>query len=574
MIRVLLCAEKRADKALTEGFLREVSRRYVVDWAPSYADAWSRLREGECHVTLVDSDIGMGRGLELLHTMVSAGIDIPFVLLVHESNPNLEAAAIRAGASAVLVRDEVTPKLLERTVRHAAERARVKSPGGFGIDAHTIVTTTTILDRVELALIRARRGHRGFAVLAISYDMPGSARQEAEAMGALFFGTLSERIRQNLGDEDSIFRVGKHDFVVLLESLFDSRAAAEVAGRILSALAEPISIHGREVQLAAQIGVSVYPEHGAKPEALLQLAREAMHSARAGTRSQLRVHSSVRPGKANRRGDLRRAIVGADERGELVLYYQPQVNLVDGLVVGAEALMRWISPEFGLVPPIEFIPIAEEAGLIADFGAWALREGCRQAKEWHDAGQGIRVGVNVSAQQFADGRLGEVVQAALASSGLPASLLELEITEGLLLENTDETRSLLSAFRKEGVLIAVDDFGTGYASLAYVKRFPMDVIKIDREFVRNLPLDTENAAITSAIVALARSLGLEVIAEGVENEAEEEFLRALHCHVVQGYLHAKPMPAADFDAWREKRRVSGVEFSSAGDSGLIRRARL
>ena len=569
MIRVLLCTEQRADRALAESFLREVSRRYSVEWAPSYSDAWVKIRENDHAVVVADADLGTGRGLELLNSMLTAGISTPFVLLLGGSErPDVEAAALRAGAAAILIREEVTPNLLERTVRHAIARASARTRG---TDPFSIVASADVLDRIELAMLRAKRTENGFAVLSLSYDMPSSARVDVESHGGVFFGTLAERIRRSLGSDDALFRTGKHEFIVLVESLEKARGAEDAAKCVLDAMSEPFVIDGRSIELAPQLGVSVHPEHGAKAEALLQFARDAMQAARTGSTTSMRVHGTLRPGAATRRAELRRKLVGADTRGELLLHYQPQVHIANGDVHGVEALMRWKSPDFGLVPPFEFIPLAEEAGLMDDFGAWALREACRQSKAWLDEGAHIRVGVNVSAQQFVGGRLGDVIVEALHSSGLPASLLELEITEGLLLENTDETRTLLKSLRAMGILIAVDDFGTGYASLSYVKRFPMDVIKIDREFVRNLPLDAENAAITSAIVALSHSLGLEVIAEGVENEAEEEFLRALDCRVVQGYLHAKPMAAPDFEAWYRARRDLGRRPREAADSRGARR---
>ena len=577
MIRILLASERRSDWKLIESFLREVNRRYEVQWAPSYAEAATALGRAECQLCIVDADLGRDRGLELVSALADAGLRAPIIVLSETDDPRYETTAIRSGAAAVLVREDLTAKVLERAVRHALDRARSFDPSGVSGMSYSILSQAELLDRIEFAQVRARRSHAGCAVLAVSYDMATSARATAEHVGAAFHGPLVERIRDCIGPTDSVFRTERHELGVVLELLHDVRSAAEVAGRVLSAMSEPITLQGKEIQLAGQVGIAIFPEHGSQPETLVQLAREAMHSARSGSRSQLRVHGSVRPGApsaGSRRSELRRALPGADERGELSLHYQPQVDVVDHSLVGAEALMRWTSPELGQVPPAEFVPLAEELGLITGFGAWALREACKQGKIWADAGRPLRVGVNVSAQQFhMQGRkLGDVVRQALDESGLPANLLELEITEGLLLENTNTTRELLAELRREGVLIAVDDFGTGYASLSYVKRFPMDVIKIDREFVRNLPVDAENAAITSSIVALAHCLGIEVIAEGVETEAEEVFLRALGCRIVQGYLHGRPMPAEDFTLWYEGRRASGVDLKRATSTSASRPA--
>ncbi len=553
MTRVLLCAERRSDFAITAGFLKQSNARYEVDWAHSFADAAARASTDEHQVLLVDAELGMGRGLELLEQEVDRGSTTPIILLVGDHDATFEAAALRAGAADILVRDAIDPATLDRAVRHAALRARMGQPFGWRPGASAITPMESALDRIELAVNRARRTRLGCAVLSVSYDMPVTARRAAERMGASFFATLLERLRLCVGPDDEAFRVADHELLVVANALPGARAAAEHGGKILGALSEAIDIGGAQVRLSGQVGIAFFPDHGADAVALVAHAREAMHSARAGERSQLRMHQAPPRSRGDLRADVRRLVGGALERGELELHFQPKIHLEEARMVGAEALMRWTSPELGPVPPSEFIPVVEELGLIARFGEWALGESCRQARRWLDAGHEIRVAVNVSAQQFTRSHLGTVVRQALSDAGLPARLLELEITEGLLLENTTDTRTILNSLRSEGVLVAVDDFGTGYASLSYVKRFPMDVIKIDREFVRGLPLDTENVAITSSIVALAQSLGLEVVAEGVETEAEQEFLRAVQCHVVQGYLHAKPMPAAALDAWRAGR---------------------
>jgi EAL domain-containing protein (putative c-di-GMP-specific phosphodiesterase class I) len=264
-------------------------------------------------------------------------------------------------------------------------------------------------------------------------------------------------------------------------------------------------------------------------------------------------HSALMNDRAGRRLALERALVGVVDRNELRLEFQPQIDTRDGSLVGAEALLRWHNPRLGRIAPVEFIPILEATGQIEEVGAWVLRAACKQAAEWARNAQPVRVSVNVSARQLRDGSLSLAVNQALQQAKLAPQLLELELTETVLVENPTSTREMMDALRRTGVRVALDDFGTGYASLAYIRHFPMDVLKIDRQFVRGLPVDAENAAITSAITALARSLRLELVAEGVETEAEEEFLHSLHCHVVQGYRHARPMSNSDLVEWRRQR---------------------
>jgi EAL domain-containing protein (putative c-di-GMP-specific phosphodiesterase class I)/ActR/RegA family two-component response regulator len=254
-----------------------------------------------------------------------------------------------------------------------------------------------------------------------------------------------------------------------------------------------------------------------------------------------------------RRDELIAALPAAFDRGELVLNYQPKVRTSDGGLVGAEALMRWTSPAFGSVSPLEFVPLLEETGMVSEAGAWAIAEGARQARRWREQGLEVRVAVNVSARQFINTDLASIVQDSITRENIPAQLLELELTESVLLETTEANRRKVAALREIGCLVAIDDFGTGFATLSYIKRFPMDVLKIDRTFVRGLPIDNENAAITSAIVALGRSLGIEVVAEGVESEIEHEFLRSLGCPVCQGYLFGTAMGADELVVWNRNR---------------------
>jgi EAL domain-containing protein (putative c-di-GMP-specific phosphodiesterase class I) len=256
-----------------------------------------------------------------------------------------------------------------------------------------------------------------------------------------------------------------------------------------------------------------------------------------------------------RRDALIDALPAAFERGEMVLHYQPKVRTSDSALVGAEALMRWTSPTYGVVSPLEFVPLLEETGLVSEAGAWAIAEGARQARAWRDQNLDVRVAVNVSARQFVNTDLARIVQDNITREGIPAHLLELELTESVLLETTEANRRKVSALREIGCLVAIDDFGTGFATLSYIKRFPMDVLKIDRTFVRGLPIDNENAAITSAIVALGRSLGIEVVAEGVETEIEHEFLRSLGCPVCQGYLFGSAMSPEALVTWNRDRSL-------------------
>lgn len=556
-MRVLLAAESFDVRYWFEGALSRSGNKYAVTWVSSALETAAHLDSGNFDLAVIEVLLAGSQGLELIGRETARGGPVPIIAMLSQPNDALEMSSLRMGASSVIVRGDESPGSIDRAVRSAVERSRLARSVRATPMTLAQADRDGALDRIDLARARAKRRASGFAVVAVTWT--SDAREVEETRPTAFFGAVLDRLVDAIGASEGIVRIGEQTAIAVVEGFHDARSALQIGDRIRSGLSTEIRIGEFQATLMPSVGVAIFPDHAQRAEALLQLAEAAMHAATVDDAARVKVHGHFEGSHVVRAGEIRRLLPGAFARGEIFLVYQPQIRISTGDVVGVEALVRWKSPELGAVPPTEFVPVAEELGLIPDMGAKILVEACLQAKRWLDDGARIRVGVNVSARQFADGTLDSVVRGALATSGLDAELLEIEITEGLLLENTVDVRMTLDDLRSSGVLIAVDDFGTGYSSLSYVKRLPMDVIKIDREFVRGLPLDPQNAAISSAIVALARSLSLEVIAEGVENESEEEFLRSLGCEIVQGYLHARPMTVEDFDAWRTGRRISMVE---------------
>lgn len=409
-----------------------------------------------------------------------------------------------------------------------------------------------VAERLTLATKASRLGGRRIAVLAIEVHERRAASDPPPAELELLSEEATRRIRACLAKVDTVSRAGPLRYLVLLERAEEGSFAVHAADQILLAIrTRPFRAQGRERAFVASVGVSAFPEDGDRTEVLLDRALQAMTGARLGGGDLVGFCSGSTEGQ--RRLAVERALVGVLERGELTLAWQPQIDTREGALVGAEALLRWTHPRLGVVSPLEMIPILEASGRIHEVGGWVLREACKRGAEWARVGSPLRVGVNVSAHQLGAEGFERDVDRALADSGLPPSLLELELTESVLVADPASTRERLERLRARGARIAVDDFGTGYASLAYIRRFPMDTLKIDREFVTGLPTDHEAVAITSAIIMLAQSLDLELVAEGVENEAEEEFLHSQRCFVVQGFRHARPMSDADFDVWRASR---------------------
>jgi diguanylate cyclase (GGDEF)-like protein/PAS domain S-box-containing protein len=359
----------------------------------------------------------------------------------------------------------------------------------------------------------------------------------------------AERLREQLRPDDVLARFGGDEFVVILGDSPPQEMISAIAQRLINSILRPFVINGHEMFISASIGSAAYPEHGEDAIAILKNADIAMYHAKERGKNAFQLFNKEMSNHALEQMLLENSLRHAIERKEFELYYQPQFSAVDGAICGAEALIRWRHPTRGLVAPGMFITLAEQTGLIVPLGAWVLREACRQGKVWLDRGyQFGRIAVNLSPRQFSSDDLLSTIDNALGQSGLPSAMLELEITEGAIMQNPQEAVVLLKRMRQLGVTISVDDFGTGYSSLASLKQYPLDTLKIDRSFVKGIPADADDVAITEAIIAVAHKLHLQVVAEGVESQEQHDFLRAAGCDIVQGYLHSKPLSAGEIEA--------------------------
>ena len=400
---------------------------------------------------------------------------------------------------------------------------------------------------LKQALTAAHRSQRHGAVLFIDLDrfkqINDSLGQEA---GDLLLKEVSRRLTECVRNEDVAARIGGDEFVVALFDITKQEHAAIVAKKILDSLSLPIMVNGHDLLVASSIGISVYPDDGDDAETLIKCADVAMFRAKQGGCDEgYMFFSQDMNQRSLERLQLENNLRRALERNELLLHYQPQLDLVTGKIIGAEVLLRWQHGDT-TIPPAQFIPLAEETGLIIPIGEWILETVCAKNKQWQEAGLPIvRLAVNISARQFRP-QLPQLVQQVLNRHGLDASYLELEITESVIMQNAEGVIALMQDFQRLGIALSLDDFGTGYSSLSYLKRFPIDTLKIDQSFVRGLPDDTDDTAIAKAIISLARNLGIRVIAEGVENLAQMDFLRAADCDEIQGYYYSRPLPEEDF----------------------------
>ncbi|MFZ5640685.1 MAG: EAL domain-containing protein, partial [Bacillota bacterium] len=404
-------------------------------------------------------------------------------------------------------------------------------------------------DRLALALVQAQPNQDMLAVLFLDLDRFKIVNDMlGHAVGDRVLKEVAGRIKECLQKSDTIARLGGDEFTILLPRISHEEDAAKVAQKIIQAFQLPWMLGNQEFHITVSVGIALYPNDGDDAESLLKHADTAMCRAKDQGRNNYQLYTPAMNAKIMERLTMENSLRYALKRNEFTVFYQPQVNTASGQITGMEALVRWLHPDRGLVGPVEFIPLAEDTGLIIPIGEWVLHTACAQNKAWQESGlQPVRVTVNISACQFQQQNLVNTVAQALKQTGLDPQWLELEITESALMQDLDFTIKVLQDLRDMGVRISVDDFGTGYSSLNYLKRFPIHTLKIDRSFVRDITDNPEDAAIVSAIIVLAHNLNLNLIAEGVETPDQLAFLKHCRCCEMQGYLFSKPLPAGEFE---------------------------
>ncbi|MBU5635254.1 EAL domain-containing protein [Geomonas sp. Red69] len=454
-----------------------------------------------------------------------------------------EAAPIQSGSGKLLAVIESLEDITQR--KRYEEQLEYQA----NYDSLTgLVNRNLLADRMKQALLMSRRRRHEVALFMLDLDgfqlVNDTLGQEA---GDTVLRLVAERLAGCVRAEDTVARYSGDEFVVLIADRGVSDSAAVIAVKLQEAIARPLNLKGQELTVTAGIGISIYPRDGDEMQTLLGNAEAAMYRAKETGRHSFRFYTAQMNERSLARITLENHLRRALDRGEFVLHYQPKVSLPSGQIVGMEALLRWDSPELGSVPPDAFIPLAEENGLIIPIGTWVLRTACAQNKAWYDAGfPALSVAVNLSPRQFRQQDITAVIAEALAETGLPPHLLELEITESMVMQDATRVASVLNELKRMGASLAMDDFGTGYSSLAYLKRFPFDKLKIDKSFVIDITTDPNNAAIAKAVIAMAHSLHLKVIAEGVETQGQLNYLHDQGCDEIQGYFVSRPVAAGEF----------------------------
>jgi diguanylate cyclase (GGDEF)-like protein/PAS domain S-box-containing protein len=431
------------------------------------------------------------------------------------------------------------------------------------------------------SLAQAERQNQSLAVLILNLDRFKRINETlGYDVGDRLLKQVADRLSRSLRNADyvtrgeyvpnsrNLARLGGDEFTIMLAGLSQADDVAKVARRVLTSIAKPFSLDGHEVVVTASVGIAVYPMDGGDVDSLLKNADSAMSYAKDQGKDNCQFFSPSMNAtsfqKLTLENDLRRSL----ERGELVVHYQPKIVARTGRIAGVEALIRWAHPELGMISPMEFIPLAEEIGLIVPIGEWVLKTACAQLARWRAAGfTDMTVAVNMTSANFAQKDFVKHVVEAISAPGIGRGAVELEVTEGVLMQNIDATIATLNELKAAGVRLSIDDFGTGYSSLSYLNRFPIDTLKIDRSFVRDVIVNPEDAAITTTIIGLAHSLGLEVVAEGVETEEQAAFLREKGCHLMQGYLYSRPVPADEITSLLQAENSRGAPRLVAGIRG-------
>ena len=558
-INVLLVEDNPADARLLREAIREAGDMHVhLEHAASLDEAFERIRNGSFDVLLLDLGLPESQGLDTLRSVYAMFSELPIVVMTGLDDEEIAVRAVQAGAQDYLVKGQVDPRVLIRTLRHAIERHRMLAELELArrrehyLATHDGLTSLPnrqlFFDLLTQSMAYATRYGQWLAVLFIDLDRFKEVNDTlGHDVGDRLLQAVSDRLSSCVRSSDTVARLGGDEFIILLVNVTRAQDASTVANNILEAASKPYQIGEHVASIGTSIGISIFPGDGTNAEAIVKNADAAMYSAkRHGGGTYQFFAPSMRAARFDRmmlHGSLREALAEND----FALYYQPQVEGVTGRIVGAEAFLRWHHPELGVIGPAAFLPIAEETGLISSIGDWAIKAACDQAKAWQDVGHPpIRISVNMSSRQLRQIDIVERVQHALAESGLDPQHLELEIADSALAHNVDAVVETLRQLKQLGVRISIDDFGTGVSSFATLQRLPADALKIDQSLIRGLGSNPRDDTAVTAALALADSLGLESIAEGVEKRNQLEFLQSRHCKHMQGYYFCQPLPAADF----------------------------
>ncbi|ERJ20788.1 two-component system chemotaxis family CheB-CheR fusion protein [Salinisphaera shabanensis E1L3A] len=551
-VRVLLIDNDPEDRALLANLLHSGPRhRYALTMAGSYDEGLAALSKGGFDICLLDYELGGRTGLDLLRSPAAAGLHAPIVVLTGHDDYEIDVAVMEAGAAEFLPKGEINATLLERTIRYSLQHYESQRKFTY-LARHDQVTglfnRAVLLERLQYMLERPVRERHPFAVIYFDLDGFKSINDSlGHGIGDRALYTSASRLKSVCEAHPLLARLGGDEFVAVIDSDDKSEIEALVA-EVLRIFRQPIVIDTHRIFVTISIGVAMYPRNGDDAGTLINNADAAMYLAKQGGRDTVHWFDGENDGRSRARRGLDNELHAAIEANELHLVYQPQFDLGSGRVVGLEALARWNHPRLGPISPEEFVPMAESRGCIRAFTRWALTTACRQYLNWRDAGvldSDVVLAVNVSSQHARDEDFLPMVRQLIETLAMPAELLELEFTENALILGPDDTNPLVEQLKRLGVQVVIDDFGKGYSSLSYLTRLPVDSLKIDLSFLHGVSDNSRDRAMARAIIALGASLGLRVVAEGVETSDQRQFLMDNKCVFGQGFFYAPGLAVAD-----------------------------
>ena len=539
VIRNLLAGARGADVELTHVESLAAARETI------------RTRDFDAVVSDIASDT---RGWQALRELTAADDGIPLVVMIRDADDAAVKEMADRRTQDYFIKGASDGSLILKTIQYAIERKQADRRLAYvsHYDKLTGLANRELFrDRLEQAMLRADRSNKMVALLFLDLDRFKSIN---DSMGHLVGDELlikvANRLKTCVRRVDTIARLGGDEFTVIIEDAENEGDASRVCDKMLAALTEPIYVGDREIYVTTSIGVTFYPRDAADVTGLLRNADTAMYRAKEDGRNKFETFTTDMNTALEERVQLEAALRHAVEEDELFLCYQPKLSLQTGQVIGVEALLRWTHREFGNINPQKFIPVAEDTGLIVPIGEWVLERVCRDLRRWHALGYDeLSVAINLSARQFRQGNFSPSVERIIDDTAVDPNQVVFEITESVLMEDSEVSRIQLDALKAMGVMVYLDDFGTGYSSLSYLKRFRIDGLKINQGFIRNVPGDVDEEEITRAVIALGRALHLGVIAEGVENQAQLDFLLREGCDAVQGFLFSKPLLFDDLTDW-------------------------
>jgi len=558
---VLLIEDNPGDARLIREMLAEEPETpFALHCADRLARGLEHLAAGETRLVLLDLSLPDSFGLETFAKVYAHSPTVPIIVLTGNDDQTVALSAVKGGAQDYLVKSRLDRELLLRSMQYSIERKRyqVQLEHQANYDALTGLPNRNLLhDRLRQA-VYAQRHPRNTAVVFIDLDHFKFVNDSlGHSSGDKLLKGMSERLRSVLREGDTVARLGGDEFVLILNDQSNEEVIFRAMQRISATVCTPIDIEGKELYVTCSAGISLYPQDGTDVDTLLKNADAAMYRAKEHGRNNFQFYTSEMNERVNERLALENALRRALERKEFLLHYQQRVDLRTGAINGAEALVRWSHPDWGLVRPARFIALAEETGIVVQLGEWVLHEACRQARAWLDEGlkPGV-ISVNLSARQFRQEGLVRMVSRILEDTKLDPKYLEMELTESMVMHNVEAAIATLQGLKSLGIALSVDDFGTGYSSLSYLKDLPIDALKIDRSFVRDIGAGAEKdeGVLAAAILSLGHSLDLKVIAEGVETDAQVRFLKRHHCEEVQGFFYGEPVAPDAFARLLDKAK--------------------